>query len=80
MNSVFNAHLSNVEVRKVIPADYSLFQVAALCCTLTLLQAKIDAVGLSASERSFFSTRQASAERALRKGYFKTLDRKSFGR
>lgn len=80
VNSVFNAHLSNVEVRKVIPADYSLFQVADLCCTLTLLQAKIDAVGLSASERSFFSTRQASAERALRKGYFKTLDRKSFGR
>lgn len=28
VNSVFNAHLSNVEVRKVVPADYSLFQAA----------------------------------------------------
>jgi len=79
VNSVFNAHLSNVEVRKVIPADYSLFQAADLCCTLALLGAKIDTPGLSASERSFFSTTKDSAERALKRGYFKTLDRKRFG-
>ncbi len=79
VNSVFNAHLSNVEVRKVIPADYSLFQAADLCCTLTLLRAKIGGVGLSASERSFFSTAQDSAERSLKKGYFRTMDRKRFG-
>jgi hypothetical protein len=78
VNSVFNAHLS-VEVRKVIPADYSLFQAADLCCTLSLLRRKIETSGLSASERGFFSTSKDSAERALRKGYFKSLDRQRFG-
>lgn len=79
VNSVFNAHLTNVEVRKVVPADYSLFQAADLCCTLALLRQKIETVGLSSSERDFFSTPRDSAERALKKGYFKTLDRKRFG-
>jgi hypothetical protein len=78
VNSVFNAHLS-VEVRKVVPADYSLFQAADLCCTLALLRQKIETGGLSPSERGFFSTPKDSAERALKKGYFKTLDRKRFG-
>lgn len=78
VNSVFNAHLANVEVRKVVPSDYSLFQAADLCCTLTLLRTKIETVGLSRSERDFFSTSAASAERALKKGYFKTMDRKRF--
>lgn len=76
---MFNALLSNVEVRKVVPSDYSLFQVADLCCTLTLVRQKIAAVGLSSSESDFFSTPKDSAARALKKGYFKTLDRKRFG-
>lgn len=79
VNSVFNAHLTNVEVRKVVPACYSLFQAADLCCTLALLRQKIETVGLSSSESDFFSTPRDSAERALKKGYFKTLDRKRFG-
>lgn len=79
VNSVFNAHLSTTEVRKVVPSDYSLFQAADLVCTFALLRAKIDTVGLSSSERTFFSTRRDSAERALKKGYFKTMDRKRFG-
>lgn len=79
VNSVFNALLSNVEVRKVVPSDYSLFQVADLCCTLTLVRQKIATVGLSSSESDFFSTPKDSAVRALKKGYFKTLDRKRFG-
>lgn len=78
VNSVFNAHLS-VEVRKVVPAGYSLFQAADLCCTVALLRRKIESGGLSPSERSFFSTQKDSAERALKRGYFKTLDRKRFG-
>lgn len=79
VNSVFNALLSNVEVRKAVPSDYSLFQVADLCCTLTLVRQKIETVGLSSSESDFFSTPKVSAARALKKGYFKTLDRKRFG-
>ncbi|PCN49482.1 hypothetical protein Csp2054_00510 [Curtobacterium sp. 'Ferrero'] len=78
VNSVFNALLSSAEVRKVSPSDYSLFQAADLCCTLALLEQKIRAGGLSQSERDFFSTPKNSAERALKRGYFKTLDAKRF--
>ena len=78
VNGVFNSHLTNVEVRRVLPSDYSLFQAADLCCTLALLSQKIKTIGLSKSERDFFSTAKDSAERALKKGYFKTLERKGF--
>lgn len=78
VNSVFNAHLANVEVRRVLPSEYSLFQAADLCCTLALLAQKIETGGLSNSERDFFSTAKNSAERALKKGYFKTIDGKRF--
>lgn len=79
VNSVFNAHLGTVEVRKVVPSEYSLFQAADLCCTLALVRKKIETIGLSTSERDFFATQRDSAERALKLGYFKTLDRKQFG-
>jgi hypothetical protein len=78
VNSVFNAHLTNVEVRRVAPTDYSLFQAADLCCTLALLRAKIGSVGLSKSEQDFFSTASASAERALKKAYLKPIDKKRY--
>ena len=61
-----------------MPSDYSLFQAADFCCTLALLRKKLETVGLSTSERDFFSTPKDSAERALKKGYFKTMDRKRF--
>ncbi|MFV7930276.1 hypothetical protein, partial [Enterococcus faecium] len=78
VNSLLSALLGSAEVRKVAPADYSLFQAADLCCTLTLLEAKIASVGLSSSECDFFSTKSDNAERSLRRGYFKTLAAKKF--
>lgn len=78
VNSVFNALLGGVDVRKVVPSEYSLFQAADLCCTLALLERKIDDAGLSKSEKDFFSTNRASAERSLRKGYLKAMSRKRF--
>ena len=80
VNSVFSSHLGHVEVRRVVPSSYSLFQAADLFCTMALLRRKIETVGLSKSERKFFSTAKDGPERSLRKGYFKTLDRKRFGR
>lgn len=80
VNSVFSSHLGQVEVRRVVPSSYSLFQAADLFCTMALLRRKIETVGLSKSEREFFSTAKQGPERSLRKGYFKTLDRKRFGR
>lgn len=80
VNSVFNALLANAEVRRIRPADYSLFQAADLCCTLALLQTKLTEHSMSKSENVFFSTPKASAEQALRKNYLKPLNRQRFPR
>ena len=71
LSSVFNALLENVEFRKVMPADYRLFQVADLICTLKLVELKMDNHQLSKSELFFFSD-----ERTLKKNYLKPLLKK----
>ncbi len=47
---------ANVEVRKVSPVDYKLFQVADLICTLDHIKAKLDIGQFSNSEKEFFSS------------------------
>ena len=54
LNITFNSLFPDVEVRKVQPADYRLFQVADLFCTLELTLAKIEAGLFSKSEDEFF--------------------------
>ena len=54
LNITFNSLFSDVEVRKVQPADYRLFQVADLFCTLELTMAKIETGLFSNSEDEFF--------------------------
>jgi len=71
--SVFNAMLSNVEFRKVVPADYKLFQAADMLCTLELLSIKTERKMLSSSERLFFTS-----ERDLYKSYLRAIHRKRF--
>lgn len=71
LSSVFNALLENVEFRKVIPADYRLFQVADLICTLKLTELKMENHLLSKSETCFFND-----ERTLKKNYLKPLSKK----
>ena len=58
LNILFNTMFVNVEVRKVSPVDYKLFQVADLICTLEHIKAKIDTGQFSNSEEEFFSSRQ----------------------
>lgn len=58
LNILFNTMFANVEVRKVSPVDYKLFQVADLICTLEHIKAKIDIGQFSNSEEEFFSSRQ----------------------
>lgn len=50
----FAASLSHVEHRLVAPADYMLFQVADLCCTMELVRASWSTSGLTKSESAFF--------------------------
>ena len=71
LSSVFNALLENVEFRKVMPADYRLFQVADLICTLKLAELKMENHQLSKSEMFFFND-----ERTLKKNYLKPLAKK----
>lgn len=66
--SVFHALLDNVEFRKVLPAEYRLFQVADLVCTLKLIELKMNKHQLSKSETNFFLD-----ERTLKKNYLKPL-------
>lgn len=56
LNILFNTMFANVEVRKISPVDYKLFQVADLICTLDHIKAKIDIGQFSNSEREFFSS------------------------
>ncbi|MDR1238310.1 MAG: hypothetical protein LBK28_08710 [Propionibacteriaceae bacterium] len=72
LNTLFNAFFFNVDVCKVVPSDYRLFQVADLCCTLELLKAKVDdQTSLSKSELVFFRSR-----RSLKKDYLDKLEPK----
>lgn len=72
LSSVFNALLENVEFRKALPADYRLFQVADLICTLKLTELKMENHLLSKSEVYFFGD-----ERTLKKNYLKPLEKKN---
>lgn len=71
LTSVFYSIFSHVEFRKVHPADYKLFQVADLICTVELLAQKTMKNGFSRSEIEFFHS-----EREFKKNYLKPLRKK----
>ena len=68
--SVFAILLTNVEFRKVYPADYRLFQVADLLCTMELIKRKHETKSLSRSEQIFFGS-----VRDLKKNYLRPIER-----
>ena len=59
-------------MRKVQPADYKLFQVADLICTMELTNDKAERNAFSKSEREFFHS-----ARDFRKNLYKYLEKKS---
>lgn len=71
--SVFYSTLNNVEFRKVLPADYRLFQVADLICSLELIKLKKEKNILSKAETIFFGRMED-----LRKNYLKVIEKKKF--
>jgi len=71
--SVFTVLLPQAEFRKVIPADYRLFQVADLFCTLELVCQKDAHHLLSKSEEAFFGSM-----RDMRKNYLKPMEKKRY--
>lgn len=56
ITSVFNTLFTNVEMRRVRPVDYKLFQVADLICTMEMLEDKAEHNGFSKSETEFFGS------------------------
>lgn len=74
LSKVFSMWLKNVEMKRVEPEKYKLFQVADLLCTFELLRLKMENDTLSKSECLFFGNM-----RDLKKNYMKPLERKRFG-
>ena len=62
-------------IPSVEPANYRLFQVADLACTLELARCKLSCEGLSESENVFFG-----GPKNFRKNYLKVLERKLFSK
>ena len=50
LSTVFNALLPSVQIKKVIPSDYRLFQTADLFCSMELVRLKVKNNIVSASE------------------------------
>ena len=73
LSSVFNALLPNPIFRKVMPADYKLFQVADFICTMELLSLKIENNLFSKNEMLFFGNK-----RDLKQNYLKALKKKEW--
>ena len=71
--SVFEVMLPQTEFRKVIPADYRLFQVADLFCTMELICLKDDRHILSKSEEIFFGS-----IKDMKKSYLKPVLKKRY--
>ena len=72
-SSVFIKTLSNVELRKVIPSDYRLFQVSDMLCTLKLIELKLERKQLSKSELAFFNY----SDKMLKKQYLRIVKMKT---
>jgi len=71
--TAFNIALGGTEIRNIEPANYKLFQVADMFCTLGLLSEKVDRKMLSKSELRFFTS-----ARNLKKTYLRVLEKKLF--
>ena len=71
--SAFNTAVTNMEIKKMAPANYKLFQAADLLCTMELLSQKAERKNLSKSEILFFTS-----ERDFYKSYMNAILKKRF--
>lgn len=71
ITSVFNVLFLDVEVRKVKPIDYKLFQIADMVCPMELLALKAEQNNFSNSELEFFDN-----IRSFKRDYLKNLRKK----
>ena len=57
-----------VEIKKVTPSDYRLFQAADMFCSMELIKLKMESSSLSSSELEFFGN-----VRDMKKNYLNPL-------
>ena len=58
LNTILATNFNEYDIRKVLPKDYKLFQVADLICTLELIKNKIELNNLSKSETLIFHSKK----------------------
>jgi len=73
LSSVFSILLPNPIFRKVMPADYKLFQAADFICTMQLVKLKLENNLFSKSEMIFFGNK-----RDLKQNYLNPLKKKEW--
>ena len=73
LNNILATELTNYSVKRVLPKDYVLFQVADLICTLTLIDMKCQSGELNKSELAIFYSK-----RLLYKQFLRPIKRKMF--
>lgn len=71
LSTVFTLNFFNIEIRKVCPSDYKLFQVADLICTTELLSVKAEKNMFSKSEMGFFGS-----AKIFKKDYLRAIRKK----
>ena len=73
LNLLLATNFSSYEIRKVLPNEYKLFQVADLVCTVELLAHKIQEHDFTRSERLIFHTKRDFKKDFLRGVRLKSL-------
>ena len=73
LNAVLATELSHYELKKVVPSDYKLFQVADLFCTLELINEKLQHSEMNHSEELLFHSK-----RDFRKDFMDAIIKKRF--
>lgn len=71
LTGILGSLLPHIEFRKIEPAQYRLFQVADLCCTMELIRVKKSNGSMSHSETIFFG-----GDRYLKKNYLNPMGEK----
>ena len=71
LNTVLASNFNEYDIRKVLPKDYKLFQVADLICTLELIKNKVEINNLSKSETLIFHSKKE-----LRKDFIKNYGKR----
>ena len=70
INIIFSSKFTDIQVRKVKPVDYRLFQVADLICTLEHIYVKIKLGLFSKTEKEFFTKAHD-----FKKDYWRKIDK-----